>query len=84
MKKILFVLAVAALAAAVVSDLSEQEEPVTVSAADSPTTTFLKTKLNCLKKQVKVCEKMLAKAEKCKKGKKRIIIAVSNLTWLYH
>ena len=58
MKKIVFLLTVAVLAAADVSDLSE-EVSAAVSSTSSPLVTLLKTKVSCLNKQLQVCEALL-------------------------
>ena len=66
--KIIFLLAVAVLAAADVSDLSEE---VAAAASHSSPVPFLKSKLTCLTNQLKVlkvCERMFHKVQGCVQG----------------
>ena len=77
MKKIVFLLAVAVLAAAEdVSDLSE-EVSAAVSSADSPLVTLLKTQVGCLNKQLKVCEALLTTQCKHRKLNNKYIFFAS-------
>ena len=70
MMKIIFLLTVAVLVAADVTDLSE-EISVAASSSVLSTVTHLKSKLTCLTNQLKVlkvCERMLHKAQGCVQG----------------
>ena len=82
LEKIVFLLTVAVVAAAEITNHDNSEEAsAEVSYTESATVTLLKTKLGCLQKQMTVCEALLATATRnCKKRKYNIYIYVSVYT----
>ena len=92
--KIVFLLTFAVLAAADVSDTSEEEDSAAVetltselseedsaavSSAESPTMTLLKTKISCLNNQLRVCERLLTTTSRNCKHRK--LVNNNNLSW---